>query len=325
VTEETAKLYEFFRVRGFSPVGKEGYPEFQKYQQDNLLLDLSAVLINTWGFALDSVYKNICGYLCVAWFSDGSPFHGGVSVYFTVLKPSGCPEYPLKEIVDILYKITLESGLPFLLIESIEERFLKDYEGIEGYGIKTGYSEDHSEYVYRIEDLLAITGEKNFYKRKRLKKCFDTPEILVGPMTNGNVRLCLEIEEEWCKNQDCEYCGSFAGCEKKALTVMMDIFDDTIFTGLFLYHEKKPVGYIICEKINATVAFLYFGKANMPNFFVYLIYIMFKDHLHGVQYMNMSEDMGNAGLRQFKKHLSIYEFWRKYSCIFSNNSGGNRE
>jgi hypothetical protein len=317
VTEQVSTLYNFFRGRGFVPVGRESYPEFQNTRHDSVLLDLSATLINTWGFALNSVYKNIYGYLCVAWFCDGSPFHGGVPVYFTVLRPSGNPAYPLKEIIDILYGLAREAGLPFLPLESVEESFLEGYRGIEGYETKTEYSDDHSEYVYRVENLLELKGEKNFYKRKRIKKCLDMSDILVTPMTNENVKTCLEIQNEWCREQDCNYCGSFAGCEKKALNVMVDIFDEKVYTGLFLYHEKKPSGYIICEKINERVAFLYFGKATISNFFVYLIYLMFKDHLTGVQYMNMSEDMGNMGLRQFKQHLSVYELWRKYLCVFS--------
>jgi hypothetical protein len=296
-------------------VGREAYPVFQNFHQDSILIDMSPTLINTWGVALDSVYKNIHGHLCVVWFCDGNPFHGGAPFYFTVLKPR--EPYPLKAVVDTLFDLSTGAGHPLLSIESIEDQFLNEYTAIPGYDIKTEYSDDHSEYAYRIEDLLNLSGGENFYKRKRVKKCGDAPNITLRPITNKNIGRCLEIEEAWCQNQDCAYCSSFAGCEKKALEIMIAIFDERTYRGLFLYHEEKPAGYIICEKINEKLAFLYFGKSTIQDFFVYLIYILFKEHLTGIQYMNMSEDMGNKGLRQFKKHLSVHELWKKHHCTFS--------
>jgi hypothetical protein len=317
VTEQETMLYNFFRQKDFLPVGRESYPVFQNYQHDSILMDLCATLITTWGGPLDSVYKNIHGHLCVVWFCHESLFHGGVPMYFTVLKPRETSAAPLKAVIDTLFSLSTEAGLPFLSIESIEEQFLNGYQAIEGYDIKTSYSDDHSEYAYRIEDLLNLSGGENFYKRKRVKKCFESQNISFRPITKDTVNICLEIMQEWCQSQDCGYCGSFAGCEKKAVEILIQIFDEQFYAGLFLYQEEKPIGYCICEKTNAKVAFLNSGKSTIQDFFVYLIYIMFKEHLTGFQYMNIGEDMGNSGLRQFKKHLSAHELWKKYLCTFS--------
>jgi hypothetical protein len=32
--------------------------------------------------------------------------------------------------------------------------------------------------------------------------------------------------------------------------------------------------------------------------------------------LNLNEDMGKEGLRQFKKHLGVYEHLRKYLCTY---------
>jgi hypothetical protein len=50
--------------------------------------------------------------------------------------------------------------------------------------------------------------------------------------------------------------------------------------------------------------------------------MMYKEYLTGVEYMNMSEDMGHTGLRQFKSHLSVHEFWRKYICTYTKAEEG---
>jgi hypothetical protein len=319
VTEQTAKLHDFFRSQGFSPVGGESYREFQKYKHDGVLLDLSATLINTWGFALNSVYKNIHDHLCVAWFCDGSPFHGGVPVYFTVLRP---PSGTLKKTIETLYGLALKAGLSFLPIESVEERFLKDFTGIEGFEVETDYSIDHSEYVYKTKDLAEWSGGINLNKRNRLKKFVNRPNIELQPISRGNVGLCLEIQKEWCLHRDCPSCESFAGCEKKALEIMLEIFDESVYNGILGYIDNIPAGYAVWERKNETLSYLYFGKANVQDFFAYLIYETAREYLQGVEYFNIGEDMGNLGLRTFKKHMGLHELWKKYLCVFKRKDVG---
>jgi hypothetical protein len=281
---------------------------------------MSATIIAAWSFAYHGLYKIIHGYLCSAYFYEGRP------VYFTIYRPMDeKSEYTLQQIIEILYDLSRHAELPFLQVKFIEERFLKEYQDIAGYEIKTECLEDNDEYAYKIQDLLEISGTVNFYKRKRLKKCFNNPHLSIRPITNGTIHICAEIENEWCKQKDCPYCESFAGCEKKAMEIMADIFDENIYTGIFLYYDETPVGYVICEKINETLSFLYFGKATMHDYFIYLIYMIFKDYLSDVKYMNMNQDMGHTGLRLFKRHLSAHELWRNYTCTFNKPEVIRRE
>jgi hypothetical protein len=311
VTEQQNKVYDYFRKQGFLPVDTESYPVFRNYEQgDNRLGELTAVVAVVWGFAYHAVYKVIQGYLCSLW------FHGEDSAYFEILRAEGKPACSLQQLVDILYNLCMEAGLPFLQIYAIEERFLEEYEALKGYAIRSEYSDDHSEYAYRIRDLLELSGGINFYKRKRIKKCVDMSNISVYPLTGENIYTCLAIQEAWCHNQECSFCHSFAGCEKQALELMTAIFEEHVYKGLLLYHDELPIGYVICEKRDDKVVFLYFGKATVPDFFVYLIYMIVKIHFPDLEYLNINEDMGNKGLRQFKAHLSAHDLWRKYTCTF---------
>jgi hypothetical protein len=316
MTERAVKLREFFLQHDFLPVGSEAYPVFQNYCGDNMLIDLSATLINTWGVALNSVYKNIDGFLSVVWFCDGSPFHEGVPFYFTVLRPAEAG-HELKHIVDALYDLSTKAGLKSLAIESIEDRFLDDYKAVSDYDIEISYSDDHSEYIYKANDLLDLSGGANLNKRKRFKKCSKQTDISFLPMTQENVEICLKVQEAWCQEQDCSICKSYAGCEKEALEVLVEVYDDKIYKGIFLCHNNNPIGYTICEKKNDKLAFLSFGKSNIPDFLAYLDYLIVKDHLSSVEYINLGEDMGKEGLRNFKQHLSIHELLKKNCCNFS--------
>ncbi|GHU71596.1 hypothetical protein FACS189450_07870 [Spirochaetia bacterium] len=312
---EAARAYRYFRQQGFCPADRDAYPVYKQYAHSSGLQEMSAAIIASWSFVYHGLYKIIAGYLCGVYFYEGKP------VYFTIHRPSEESACSLNQIIDRLYRFSREAGLPFLQIKFIDEACLGEYQNVPGYRVSAERRDSDDEYVYRVQDLLELSGPVNFYKRKRLKRCTDRADISLRPMTNENVHICMEIEEEWCRGKDCAYCASFGGCEKKALEIMIDLFDDQVHKGLFLFQDDKPAGYIICEKISEKLAFLYFGKANMEGYFVYLIYMLFKTCFPDVEYMNLNEDMGSPGLRLFKSHLSAYELWPKYICTYTKDEG----
>ncbi|MDR1904737.1 MAG: phosphatidylglycerol lysyltransferase domain-containing protein [Treponema sp.] len=311
MTEQDRRSREGFLRQGFLPVDRNSYPLYKAHDENNRLSEMTAAIVTSWGSAFNAVYKQINGYLCSAWFT------GGLPVYFEIHRPWGTGDCSLPEIVDVLYGLSREAGLPFLQIGVIDGLFLKEYTGIRGYHIKTGYDDDHSEYGFKTGDLLELSGGINEDKRRHLKKCSRIPDVSLRPMTKENVRFCLEIEEEWCRRQDCPVCGSLVGCEKKALEIMVDIFDDTVYNGVFAYIKDTPAGFAIGEKKDENISFLYFAKANVPDLNVYIYYMMVKTYLSGAEYLNLGEDMGKKGLRIFKTHLGVHEMWRKYVCTYT--------
>ncbi|MDR2767757.1 MAG: phosphatidylglycerol lysyltransferase domain-containing protein [Treponema sp.] len=305
------KAFDYFVTRGFLPVDKDAYPVFKRYDGgDNLLGEMTATVAVIWGFEYYALYKVMGGYLCSLWFFRHDPDY-----YFEVNRPSR-PDCSLSDLISALYTMTQEAGLSCLRIYSVNEENLKEFQNIPGFDIETDYSGDRSEYFYKVKDLMELTGSVNFYKRKRLKRCFSLDNISIKPITGENINLVLGVHDKWCEHQDCDYCRSFVGCERKALEIMVSIYNDKEKTGLLLYEGDVPAGYIICEQINKKVSYLYQGKAVIQDFFIYLIYMMYKDYLPDVEYMDLNEDMGHEGLRMFKRHLSVYELWRKYLLTY---------
>jgi hypothetical protein len=302
-------------LEGFLPISGEYYGLFKEYEADSMLQEFTATVCMAGAPAYNAVFKVMDGYLCSAWF-----YQNGDVLFCVQRNERDVPAFArLQPLVDALFDLSLKLGLPFLRIYAVEERFLETYKAVEGYEMTYAYDEDWCEYVYKTGDLLELSGGVNFYKRKRLKKCFAFSDISLEPITKENIQECFEVEDEWCSHQDCESCGSFIGCDKKAFRVMAGVFDESIYTGFLLYHQKKPKGYIFCEKKDKNVVFLYFGKANIQDFFVYLIYMIVKTYFSDVAYFNIGPDIGKPGLRAFKKHLSGYELLRKYICTFTRN------
>ena len=304
------KAREFFFNEGFLPFTNSSYPLLQKYNHCSLLQESNITMFVTWQDTYLGLYKIINDFLCSVFFLEGR------DIYWTIHSPQEETSHPLQPIIDSLCALCKKAELPFLQVKNIDKDLVAGYKAVQGHSLHTTYSADNSEYAYALKDLLSLSGSINYYKRKRINKFISKQDISIRPITNSNAWQCTEIEKEWCKDRDCSYCSSFYGCEKKVLEVMLDIYDDKVHRGLFLYNGEKPEGYIICERISKKLSFLYFGKSNAEGGLVYLIYIMYRDYIKDTEYMNLNEDMGHEGLRKFKRLLSPYELWHKYTVTY---------
>ena len=304
------KTIDFFKDEGFIPLDNKSFPLLNKYKNSSLFQEKSITAFIAWQYTYFGHYKIINDCLCSVF------FHKTQNVYWTIHRPKEDTSYHLQPLIDTLSLLNKKAGIPVLQIKFVEEHLLADYKAVSGYVIETSYNIDSSEYAYKTKDLAAIDGHDNYYKRKRFKKFLERTDISVRPITKQNVKFCIDIENYWCNKQDCSYCLSFFGCEKKAIEVITDIFDENVHHGLFLYENEAPVGFIIAEKTNKYLSFTYFGKSKLPDGFTYLIYIMYKEHINDVEYMNINEDMGHPGLRRFKRLLGAYELWHKYIVTY---------
>jgi hypothetical protein len=241
--------------------------------------------------------------------------------YVELKQPEGFYGDRLRGLIEILYELVRGAGLSVLRIYAVEERFLEQFTGVPGFTVKAGYSDDHSEYVYKPADIVNLSGGINHKKHTHLNKFLDRSDITLVPMNNDNRRLFLDVEREWCASQDCALCSAFAGCELRALEIMGLIYDDRYFRGLLAYADGRLSGYLVWEQREQGRAYLHFGKGTIQNLFVYLIYLLARDELGGGDsgVLNINEDMGKEGLRRFKRHLGLYEQWRKYLCVYEKD------
>ena len=311
MNDQHNKAYNIFLNEGFSVLDNESYRILQKYKYYSRLQEKTITTYVVWQDCLFGLYKIIDQCLCSVF------FHEQQEIYWTIQRPNENSTCPLQPILSTLVKLCKKAGITTLSIKLIDQHLLSEYMAVQNPIIQIIYDIDSSEYIYTRDNLIKLNGTSNYYKRKRVKKYINRKDISIQLMTKENVNLCLEIENQWCSRQDCSYCYSFFGCEKKAIEIITDIYSEEIHKGLLLFNEEKPVGYIICEQLSSKVSFLYFGKSTLEDGFVYLIYTMYKDYLTEVQYMNFNEDMGHPGLRKFKKLLSPYELWHKYFISYS--------
>jgi hypothetical protein len=321
-SQTAARLY--FLRNGFLPAGRESYAVFKKYDTGiRQFHELTATVSTIWAFGFSAVYRIIDGFLCSVWFYGG----GDVYVYIQPPPEGSSPGKPLAGLVDTLYAAVRNAGLSGLKIWGVDDSLLAELrEALGGtYKLESEYSAGFSEYVYRVRDILAWDGGINLNKRNSLKRCFNTPGVSVRHLSGEGFPACFAVEDEWCRHQDCEACRAFAGCGRDALVNMKDIFDKGGYRGLVLYINNEPAGYAVWEVLGPSgnrTAYIYFAKANISNFNVFLYWTMAKDYLDGVDYLNNGYDMGKPGLRGFKKHLSAHTMMGKYLCTVDPLTAG---
>jgi len=311
MNDEYRKVRDFFLKEGFYPLDSKSYPLLRKYNHCSPLQEKNGLLFVTWQHTYFGLYKIINECICSVF------FHEGRDIYWTIHRPRENSSYPLRSIIDPLCEYCGKAGLPSLQVRFVDEHLLDEYKAVPGRAIHATYYIDNSEYVYKTKDLLKLSGKINYDKRNKIKKYAGRQDVSVRPVTNGDINLCLDVQDEWCHHQNCPSCRSFFGCEKEAIKEMTAIFDDTFHRGLFLYINDELRGYLVGEKMSENLSFLYFAKSNVESGLVYLIYIMYRDHIKDVEYINADEDMGHEGLRRFKKQLSPYELWHKYIVTYS--------
>jgi hypothetical protein len=323
LNERDRRARDYLADRGFLPVGPETYPLFRDFKGVSVLSELTPAVSTFWTLSFNELYRFIDGCLVTVFFFDG------IEPYFELKPPEGfCSERGggaggdrVRGLIELLYGLALGAGLPALRLYAVEERFLEQFSGVPGFTVGVEYSDDHSEYVYKPVDIVNLSGGINHKKHTHLNKFLDRRDITLVPARNDNRRLFLDVEREWCGSQDCALCSAFAGCELRALEIMGEIYDDRYFHGLLAYVDGRLSGYLVWEQRDEGRAYLHFGKGTIQNLFVYLIYVLARDRLEG-GLLNINEDMGKEGLRRFKRHLGLYEQWRKYLCVYMK--GGSR-
>jgi hypothetical protein len=306
------ETYRYLQTQDFLPVKIEEIGLYRRWINGyTLLTELSAAQLNTWGIAVYSaLYKVIHGYFCSVWFPcNGEP------IEIQIHPAQEEAKIPLQELIDALSETMNETGNT-LTIYTIEEHLLKAYTDIKGYTIQTDFTDDRSEYIYRISDLLELSGRVNAEKRRHLRKCVVDTHVFLQPITTENIQVCIELQNQWCGQQDCESCVALCGCEKKALENMVALFDDDVYRGVYLYVEGKPAGFAIWERLDKERVFLYFAKALVSDFNTYLYYKAAETYFADAETLSMGSDMGKPGLRFFKQHLGWYALARKYRCVY---------
>lgn len=180
--------------------------------------------------------------------------------------------------------------------------------------IKIEEERGHWDYLYNINDLIELKGNR-FHKKKNLlnqfKKKYDYVFVPFGP---DMIEPAMAMQADWCSWRDCES-SEVLSAENRSVHKILAHWDElTGLTGGGLLVEDIIVAYTIAEKLSTDTVVIHYEKGCPDYKGVYqAINQMFLSDLEGgFQWVNREQDLGEEGLRKAKLSYNPVEFLKKY-------------
>jgi len=225
------------------------------------------------------------------------------------LYPAGEGETMMQDSVDCGHSFKILGVLPEN-IEELNSLFPGEFKYEE--------MRDSSDYVYYLDKLVKLSGNKLHSKRNHInyfKKNYTWNFELISP---ENFEECWEMNKKWCIDNDCKE-DEFLYREYCAVRRCFDNYWALGLGGGLIRKDGKVIAFTIGERLNSDSYVIHIEKAfseirgayQMINR-EYAEYI--KQTYPHLTYVNREEDMGYEGLRKAK--LSYYpdKMEEKYSA-----------
>ena len=168
------------------------------------------------------------------------------------------------------------------------------------------------DYVYDKDDLIQLSGNKFYQKRKRLNRFNQKYKHHFQLLTEDLLDDCKKLQLEWCDKNECKLNEDLIE-EKHAILKAIDNYPELDYRGGVLYVDDECVAYTFGELLSKDTLVIHIEKAHVEyegsyqainNFFV-------KECCKDVKFVNREQDLGDPGLRQAKSTYNPHHMIEK--------------
>lgn len=166
----------------------------------------------------------------------------------------------------------------------------------------------YDDYVYRVEDLAGLKGNRYSKKRNLIKQFkreyVDPGRTAIAPIDPDSAEECLVFLEEWCRERDCDADDQVdLACEKQAAINSLNHIDVFGLKGILMRIDGKVSAFGISAPLTREMATLQYEKAlgRIKGLYQYFDNACARVLFNGYTYLNKESDMGIAGLARAKK------------------------
>lgn len=177
---------------------------------------------------------------------------------------------------------------------------------------KITFQEEHSDYLYRAEDLLELKGKKYATQRNHISRFKrDYPDWSFLPIAPENKGMVMDFYHRFLALYP--PIGPEALAERDSILALLKSEDLWGMKGGILMAGGEPVGFSIGERQGDTL-FVHIEKADRAYKGVYqmLTNQYAKAFAEGALYINREDDMGDEGLRKAKLAYHPIALLKKY-------------
>lgn len=165
---------------------------------------------------------------------------------------------------------------------------------------------DYADYLYSIDNLIALSGKKYHGKRNHIAQFLSTYQWTFRAITPDDFPACKKLISRWAsgKGDSDEVLG-----EEDALNRAFRYYNELNLIGGALFIEKELIAFAIGEQISSDTFDIHFEKAIPEINGAYPMInrefsIFVHEHFPSIHYVNREDDMGLDNLRKSK--LSYY-------------------
>ena len=294
-------------MSSFRPLTKEDAGLFSRLRLSNDFADTAFPVLYAWGHRFDYYIKDYGSALAVSGTGINDEFG------FYILTPM--PDTSITYIIDDILSYCAETGAE-PVFEYVPESGLERYKNAArelGVTAVISYCDDYSDYLYRTEDFISLSGGR--FRTKRGGYNYITshyPSLRFERYRESMYGDCLYIFDKWCDGRSCDDCRY--GCERQIFERYMELYDaDRCIMGL-AYDGDEPLSFIACEFIRSdTVSCLFQKNAEKLRGLTYWLNRQTAMLHPEAEYLNLGEDIGLPGLRADKTLLRPCRLLRKYT------------
>jgi hypothetical protein len=178
---------------------------------------------------------------------------------------------------------------------------------------------DQWDYLYRVEELIALKGNRFHKKRNLLNQFKKKYDFTYHPFESTLVHMALDMQQDWCTWRDCEAVDALAA-ENRVIAKVLDNWDQlTGLTGGGVIVNDQMVAYTIAETLTDGTLLIHFEKGDPAFKGVYqAINQLFLEQTGSeASLVNREQDLGDAGLRKAKLSYHPVDFLKKYRVNLS--------
>ena len=192
----------------------------------------------------------------------------------------------------------------------------EDLENLKNAGVQIKSAtlyRDASDYIYKAEDLINLSGKKYHSKRNFISRFKSSFNWSYEPLAVENISEAKEFCEYWFG----KFSDETGNEEKKVALGALENFEKIGFDGGLLRVDGRVIAFTAGEPINDKAFCVHIEKADTEYVGAYnmLNQQFLINNCVGYELINREEDMGIEGLRKAKESYNPIFIFEKYNVI----------
>jgi uncharacterized protein len=202
----------------------------------------------------------------------------------------------------------------FPCFQRIPESMIKELSDFSE--LKLVADRDNSDYVYRINKLIRLSGNKYHTLKNHINRFNKKHTWEYLPLTPDLIEECLNLQEEWCRSKNCLESHHLLN-EDQAILEAINKMNSLSYKGGVIRIDQKVEAFTLGEMLNPETVVIHIEKANpdLPGLYPVLQQQFLEREWSIIPFVNREQDLGIEGLRKSKLSYHPEFMVNKYRLI----------